>query len=63
MAIWNVAVVGPQMVAPALTTIVLRASGTLQSPFGPRAAMLVAALEIALGAAWIWRLPRQGRGE
>jgi MFS family permease len=62
-AIWNVAVVGPQMVAPVITTLVLSATRTLQTPAGPRVAMLVAAVEIVAGAAWIWRLSKQSQGK
>ena len=63
MAIWNVAVVGPQMIAPAFTTAVLRISGVLSTPAGPRVAFGLACAEVVLGALWIWRLPRQATGK
>ena len=59
MAIWNVAVVGPQIVAPALTTFVLVRFGLLTTVNGPRAAFALACAEVFLGTVWIWRLPRK----
>ncbi len=49
MAIWNVAVVGPQIVAPALTTFVLVRFGLLTTVNGPRAAFALACAEVFLG--------------
>ncbi len=63
MAIWNVAVVGPQIVAPALTTFVLARAGILTSAVGPRGAFGLACAEILMGSVWIWRLPRQATGK
>ncbi len=63
MAIWNVAVVGPQIVAPALTTFVLARTGILMSAAGPRGAFALACAEILIGSVWIWRLPRQATGK
>lgn len=63
MAIWNVAVVGPQIIAPALTTFVLARMGTLASAVGPRGAFGLACAEVLLGSLWIWRLPRQATGK
>lgn len=63
MAIWNIAVVGPQMVVPILVTAVLARLGTLHSASGPKDAFMLAAGEILLGAAWIWRLPKRPGGK
>ena len=63
MAIWNVAVVGPQIVAPALTTFVLARIGILTTVAGPRGAFGLACAEILIGSVWIWRLPRQATGK
>lgn len=56
MGIWNIAVVGPQMLAPLLATIVLTRTTMLASSSGPRVAFVLAGVEILAGAAWIWRL-------
>lgn|GEM_PF-410640 len=63
MAIWNLAVVGPQMLAPAIASTVLARLGALSNRAGPRDAMLLAGVEMAAGAAWIWRLPRSMTGK
>lgn len=62
MAIWNVAVVGPQILAPVITTATLARLSLLGGPEGSRVAFLLAAGEIALGTFWIWRLPQQASG-
>lgn len=62
MAIWNIAVVGPQMIAPLLATALLVRLDALNSINGPRDAFLLASAEILIGALWIWRLPRRLRG-
>ncbi len=62
MAIWNVAVVGPQMIAPLLATALLARLGTLRTVSGPRDALVLASVEILIGALWIWRLPRRSIG-
>ncbi len=62
MAIWNIAVVGPQTVAPLLATVLLTRLGTLHTAQGPRDAFTLASAEIFVGALWIWRLPRRLRG-
>jgi len=61
MAIWNLAVVGPQMLAPLVATLLLSRLGTLATAIGPREALLLAGAEILIGTLWIWRLPL-GRG-
>ncbi len=63
MAIWNIAVVGPQIVAPAVTTFVLARIGILTTAEGPRGAFALACIEILIGSVWIWRLPRQATGK
>ncbi|HTZ54890.1 MAG TPA: MFS transporter [Candidatus Acidoferrum sp.] len=63
MAIWNLAVVVPQMLAPLAASLLLARLGTLASPAGPREAFLLAGGEMLLGTFWIWRLPRVRRGE
>ena len=63
MAIWNIAVVGPQMLAPLIATIVITKFNALSTPDGPRIAFALAGLEILLGAAWIWRLQRTRTGK
>ncbi len=58
MGIWNLAVVGPQIVAPALTTLILVRLNVLNQPSAPRVAFAVALMETSLGIAWLWRLSR-----
>jgi MFS family permease len=63
MGVWNVAVVGPQMLAPLIATYVIFRFHALASPEGPRIAFAVAGIEILAGAAWIWRLPDSRSGK
>ena len=56
MAIWNVAVAGAQIAAPALATgllVLFRPSAVS----GPLFTLGLATLEVVLGSIWIWRLP------
>lgn len=62
MAIWNLAVVGPQMLAPLVATVTLSRLGTLRSVMGPRDALLLGGAEMLIGTMWIWRLPMAPRG-
>jgi MFS family permease len=62
MGIWNLAVIVPQIVAPALTTAVLGRLA-LTGAAGPRAAFALALGETLVGIAWLWRLPRMAIGE
>ncbi|MHB8146000.1 MAG: MFS transporter, partial [Vulcanimicrobiaceae bacterium] len=62
MAVWNLAVVGPQILAPLFASVLLMRTGTLTALNGPRIAFCLAALEIACGIAWIWRLPASQAG-
>ncbi|HET9030656.1 MAG TPA: MFS transporter [Candidatus Aquilonibacter sp.] len=63
MAIWNIAVVGPQIVAPLFTTAVLQRLGVLATSVGPRVAFALAFSEILIGSLWIWRLPGKSVGK
>jgi MFS family permease len=63
MGIWNLAVVLPQIVAPALTTLVLAHLGPSPGAAGPRVAFSLALGETLLGIAWLWRLSRCAIGE
>jgi MFS family permease len=62
MAIWNLAVVGPQMLAPLVATVTLSLLGVLRNPTGPRDALLLGGAEMLIGTLWIWRLPVAPRG-
>lgn len=57
MAIWNLALLVPQILAPLATTAMLAALHQLQAPQGARSAFVLAGLEVLCGSAWIWRLP------
>ena len=66
MGIWNVAVAGPQIVAPLLTAAVLQRLGiaaVVAGGAGPRVAFGLALGETLLGIAWLWRLSRCAVGE
>jgi MFS family permease len=63
MGVWNLAVVLPQVIAPALTTLVLAHFGATAGPEGPRIAFALALGETLLGIAWLWRLSRCAIGE
>jgi MFS family permease len=63
MGVWNLAVVLPQIIAPALTTFVLTRLGLGAGPAGPRVAFSLALGETLLGIAWLWRLSRCAIGE
>lgn len=56
MSVWNLAVVGPQMLAPLIATVFLTRMSLLASLNGPRFAFALASVEVLLGAIWIWRL-------
>ena len=59
MGIWNLAIVLPQVVAPALTTLVLQHLSGAMGPEAPRVAFGLAFGETFLGIAWLWRIPRR----
>lgn len=61
MGMWNLAVLVPQILAPIIATAILSVLRALQSSAAPRIAFLLAACEVAIGIAWIWRLPASQR--
>ena len=63
MGIWNLAVVLPQIIAPAVTTLVLTRLGLVVGAEAPRVAFGLALVETLLGIAWLWRLSRCVIGE
>lgn len=63
MAIWNLAVVIPQMLAPVVASLLLARIGALATPAGARYALLLAGAEMLIGVSWIWRLPAVQAGE
>jgi MFS family permease len=58
MGIWNLAIVLPQIVAPAFTTFVLQRLALVSGPDAPRLAFGLALGETLVGIAWLWRLSR-----
>lgn len=56
MGIWNVAVAGPQIIAPVLATALLIWLHPLK-PSAPLYAFGLAIVEVLAGTLWIWRLP------
>ena len=58
MGVWNVATTVPQIVAPLLSAPLLLHFNAVHAGLGPRVAFGVALVEFALGAAFIWCLPR-----
>jgi MFS family permease len=63
MGLWNLAIILPQIIAPALTTLVLAHWAGGDPALGPKLAFVMAAGETSLGIAWIWRLSRSAVGE
>lgn len=57
MAVWNLAIVLPQIVAPALTDALLARGGALAGSNAPRLAFALACIEIIIGLSCILRLP------
>ncbi|MBV8372142.1 MAG: MFS transporter, partial [Candidatus Eremiobacteraeota bacterium] len=62
MGVWNLAVILPQIIAPALTTVVLTRFA-LHGPQGPKAAFGLAVVETFVGVVWLWRLSPMTIGE
>lgn len=61
MGVWNLAVAGPQIVAPVIATTIFLAFRP-EKASAPLVAFGVAALEAAVGTLWIWRLsPNVGK--
>ena len=58
MAVWNVATTLPQVFAPLLTAPLLLHFDAVRAGLGPRVAFGLALAEFALGAVFVWRLPR-----
>jgi len=56
MGIWNLALLIPQIAAPAIVTTVLSVLSALQSAEA-RIAFVIAAIEVAAGVLWLRRLP------
>ena len=63
MGVWNLAIVLPQIVAPALTTTVLQRFSLATGPEAPRVAFGLALTETLVGIAWLWRLSRRDIGD
>lgn len=63
MGVWNLAIVVPQIVAPALTTAVLQRFALTGGASAPRVAFGLALTETLVGIAWLWRLSRRDIGE
>jgi MFS family permease len=57
MGLWNLALLLPQILAPAIATAVLAGLHALQSPAAGRIAFVIAACEVLGGIGWVWRLP------
>lgn len=62
MGVWNLAIVLPQIIAPAFTTFVLTHLRLEGGPLAPRIAMALALGETVVGIAWLWRLSRRAIG-
>jgi len=58
MGVWNIATTVPQVIAPAVAAPLVLRVNALHAGAGPRAAIVLALAEFALGAALVWRLPR-----
>ncbi len=58
MGVWNIATTLPQVIAPLLTAPLVSAASSRAAGLGPRAAVVLALLEIAAGTFAIRRLPR-----
>jgi MFS family permease len=57
MALWNLAVVIPQMVAPLVASLLLSRFNAFHGAVGPHIALLLAGAEMLIGTLWVWRLP------
>jgi MFS family permease len=57
MAIWNLALIVPQILAPSLTTAILHTFHLLQAQQSARTAFMIATIEVFAGGIWLLRLP------
>jgi MFS family permease len=63
MGVWNLAIILPQIAAPALTTWTLQRFAMTSAAAAPRWAFGLALGETLLGIAWLWRLSRSAIGK
>lgn len=63
MGLWNLAIILPQIAAPALATALLAQLGMTESGSAPRIAFGLALGETLVGIAWLWRLSPAAIGE
>jgi len=63
MGVWNLAIVLPQIAAPAVATAVLAHVGMTEGAAAPRIAFGLALGETFAGIAWLWRLPAASIGD
>jgi maltose/moltooligosaccharide transporter len=63
MGVWNLALVLPQIAAPAFTTWMLTRVPIIVGPEAPREAFGLAVCEVLMGIAWLVRLPARPIGE
>ena len=62
MGVWNLAIIFPQIIAPAGTTFALYALHATSAGKAPAVAFGLAAIEVLAGVAWTWRLPSSKGG-
>ncbi len=63
MGVWNLAILLPQVIAPALTLFVLTHFQIANGGAAPRVAFILALGETLVGIAWLWRLSARAIGE
>jgi MFS family permease len=63
MGIWNLALIAPQLAAPAITTLAIVALRSAGTAAGPREAFGLAGAEVFIGILWVWRLSRCAAGQ
>jgi MFS family permease len=59
MSVWNIAATLPQILAPVITTPLVKTANAALPGAGPRLAIGLAILEFTLGAVWLYRLPKR----
>jgi MFS family permease len=62
MGVWNIATAGPQVLAPLLAAPLLLHVDAVSRGLGPRATVLLAFVEFAIGTLLLWRLPATRAG-